>query len=161
MHPSPNNHPKAPLSNKCPHRFPITFLDSKDTRKTCYYCHLLVIDNFSSFNFNIYMCVNGITGLWYDWLTSGGNLNPLSPNSDQHQFSPKNTHMLPREMVTRVKKLITKWKMLWSIIKFSQLILKGDVWLLFWRICNWISGLKGLISNPLIKHPPSNKCHLF
>ena len=38
--------------------------------------------------------------------------NPLSPNSDQHQFSPKNIHMLPREMVMRVNKMITKEKML-------------------------------------------------
>ena len=38
--------------------------------------------------------------------------NPLSPNSDQHQFSPNNIHMLPREMVMRVNKMITKEKML-------------------------------------------------
>ena len=39
-------------------------------------------------------------------------LNPLSPNSDQHQFSPNNIHMLPREMIMRVNKMITKEKML-------------------------------------------------
>ena len=39
-------------------------------------------------------------------------LNPLSPNSDQHQFSLNNIHMLPREMVMRVHKMITKGKML-------------------------------------------------
>ena len=38
--------------------------------------------------------------------------NPFSPNSDQHQFSPNNIHMLPREMVRRVNKMITKEKML-------------------------------------------------
>ena len=38
--------------------------------------------------------------------------NPLSPNSDRHQFSPNNIHMLPREMVMRVNKMITKEKML-------------------------------------------------
>ena len=48
-------------------------------------------------------------------------LNPLSPDSDQHQFSPKNIHMLPREMIMRVIKMITKEKMLWSVIKLSQL----------------------------------------
>ena len=39
-------------------------------------------------------------------------LNPLSPNSDQHQFSLNNVHILPREMVMRVNKMITKGKML-------------------------------------------------
>ena len=33
---------------------------------------------------------------------------------------------------------------LWSFIKFSQLILQGIVWRSVWRICKWISGLKGL-----------------
>ena len=50
-------------------------------------------------------------------------INPLSPDSDQHQFSPNNIHMLPREMIMRVNKMITKEKMLWSVIKLSQLIL--------------------------------------
>ena len=50
-------------------------------------------------------------------------LNPSSPNSDQHQFSPNNIHMLPRGMVMRVNKMITKEKMLWSAIKLSLLIL--------------------------------------
>ena len=39
-------------------------------------------------------------------------LNPLSPNSDHCQFSPNNIHMLPREMVMRINKMITKKKML-------------------------------------------------
>ena len=39
-------------------------------------------------------------------------LNPLSPNSDQHQFSLNNIHILPREMVMRVNKMITKGKMI-------------------------------------------------
>ena len=38
--------------------------------------------------------------------------NPLSPNGDQHQFSPNNIHMLPREMVMRVNTMISKEKML-------------------------------------------------
>ena len=49
--------------------------------------------------------------------------NPLSPNGDQHQFSPNNIYMLPRGMVMRVNKMITKEKKFWSVIKFSQLIL--------------------------------------
>jgi len=40
-----------------------------------------------------------------------GNINPSSPNIDQHQLSPNNIHMLPRKMV-RVNKMITKEKML-------------------------------------------------
>ena len=40
--------------------------------------------------------------------------------------------------------MITKEKMLWSTIKFSQFILKGNVWRSGWRICMWILGLKGL-----------------
>ena len=51
-------------------------------------------------------------------------INPLSPNSDQHQFSPNNIHMLPREMVTRINQMITKKKKLGSFIKLSQLISK-------------------------------------
>ena len=34
------------------------------------------------------------------WVACGGT--PISPNSDQHQFSPNNIHMLPRKMVLRV-----------------------------------------------------------
>ena len=37
----------------------------------------------------------------------GNVINPLSPDSDQDQFSPNNIHMLPREMVIRVNKMIT------------------------------------------------------
>jgi len=39
-------------------------------------------------------------------------VNPLSPNSDQHQFSSNNIHMLPRAMVMRINQMITKEKML-------------------------------------------------
>ena len=51
------------------------------------------------------------------------SINSLSPNSDQQQFSPNNIHMLAREIVMRVNTMITKEKMLWSVIKLSQLIL--------------------------------------
>ena len=40
--------------------------------------------------------------------------------------------------------MITKEKMPWCFIKFSQLILKGYVWRSVWKICMWILGLKGL-----------------
>ena len=70
--------------------------------------------------------------------------NPLSANSDQKQFSPNNIHTLSRDKVMRINQMITKEKMPWSFIKFSQLILKGNVWRSVWRICMWILGLKGL-----------------
>ena len=71
-------------------------------------------------------------------------LNPLSPNSDQQQFFPNNIRSLSRDKVMRINKMIIIEKIPWSFIKFSQLILKGDVWRSVWRICMWILGLKGL-----------------
>ena len=71
-------------------------------------------------------------------------VNSISPNSDQYQFSPNNIHTLSRGMVMRINKMITKEKMPRSFIKFSQVILKGNVWRSVWRICTWILGLKGL-----------------
>ena len=50
--------------------------------------------------------------------------NPLSPNSEHHQFSFNNIHTLSREIVTRINQMITKEKMLRSVIKPSQLISK-------------------------------------
>ena len=70
--------------------------------------------------------------------------NPLSPNGDQHQFSPINIHTLSRNTVMRINEMITKEKMPRLFIKVSQLILKGNVWRSVWRICMWILGLKGL-----------------
>ena len=35
---------------------------------------------------------------------------PLSPDSDQHQFSPNDTHSLSRDQVMRINKIITKRK---------------------------------------------------
>ena len=75
--------------------------------------------------------------------------NPLSPNIDQHQFSPNNIHMLPIEMVMRVNKMITKVKMHWSANKLSQLTLEGNVWRSLWRIYMWILGLKGISPSSL------------
>ena len=72
------------------------------------------------------------------------SFNPLSPNSDQHQFSPNNIHTLSKNKVMRINEMITKEKMPRSFIKVSQLILKGNVWRSVWRICMWILGLKGL-----------------
>ena len=76
-------------------------------------------------------------------LSTCSRFNPLSPNSDQQQFSPNNIHTLSRDKVMRINKMIIIEKIPWSFIKFSQLILKGDVWRSVWRICMWILGLKG------------------
>ena len=75
-------------------------------------------------------------------------LNPFSPNSDQYQFSPNIIHTFSRDKVRRINKMITKEKMPWSFIKFSQLILKGNVCRSLWRICTCILGLKRLIWTP-------------
>ena len=34
-------------------------------------------------------------------------INPLSPNSDQHQFSPNDIHTMSRDYVMRINKMIT------------------------------------------------------
>ena len=39
-------------------------------------------------------------------------LNPLSPKTDQHQFSPHNINTLSKEKVIRFIKMITSGKML-------------------------------------------------
>ena len=66
------------------------------------------------------------------------------PNySGQKQFSPNNIHTLSRDKDMRIKKMITKGKMPWSFIKFSQVILKkiyGDKFGEF--VCGYW-GLKG------------------
>ena len=38
------------------------------------------------------------------------DLNPSSPNDDQHQFSPNDIHTLSRDKVMRIIKIITKEK---------------------------------------------------
>ena len=73
----------------------------------------------------------------------GYTFNPLRANSDQKQFSPNNIHTLSRDKVMRINKMITKGKMPWSFIKFSQVILKkiyGDQFGEF--VCGYW-GLKG------------------
>ena len=51
-------------------------------------------------------------------------LNPLSPSSNQHQFSPNDIHTLSRDYVTRIDKMIAKEKMPSAFINLSQLIRK-------------------------------------
>ena len=58
------------------------------------------------------MALNPKSSYVITWPTqfTSRKINALSPNSDQHQFSPNNIHMLPRGMVMRVNKMITKEK---------------------------------------------------
>ena len=46
------------------------------------------------------------------FLTHGPLSGPLSPKSDQHQFSPNNIHTKPREKIVRINKMITSGKKL-------------------------------------------------
>ena len=62
-------------------------------------------------------------------------LDSWGPKGDQHQFSPTIFNTQPREKVMRIYEIITKGKVLWSFIKFSQLILWGNVWKSVRRIC--------------------------
>ena len=45
--------------------------------------------------------------------------SPLSPKSDQHQFSPNNTNALSKEKGVRINKMITKWKMINDLLSNS------------------------------------------
>ena len=83
-----------------------------------------------------------------NWVKPLNSLRVKSLKSDQHQFSRHNIHTLSKENIMRFNIMITSRKMLWSFIKFSQLIFKGNVWRSVWRICMWILGLKGLSSMP-------------
>ena len=40
-------------------------------------------------------------------IIKSARLNPLSPNGDQHQFSPNDIHTLSRDYVMRINKMIT------------------------------------------------------
>ena len=67
------------------------------------------------------------------------------PKSDKHLFSSNNINTQSSEKVVRIYKIILKGKMLWSFIKFSQLILFGNALRPVWRNYMWILGLiKGL-----------------
>ena len=56
--------------------------------------------------------------------------NPLSPNSDQHQFSPNNIHILSTDKVMRINKMIAKEKcvdhVLNSLNSFLKEMYDGD-----------------------------------
>ena len=75
--------------------------------------------------------------------TKANQFNLLSPNGDQQQFSPNDVHTLSTDKVTRINEMITKEKMPWSFIKFSQLILKKMYGDLFGEFACGYWGLKG------------------
>ena len=64
-------------------------------------------------------------------------VNPLSPKSDQQQFSPNDVLTLSRDKVTRINKMMT------NFIKFSQLILKKMYGDQFGEFACGYWGLKG------------------
>ena len=49
-------------------------------------------------------------------------VNPISPKSDQHEYSPNYINTLPREKVRRINQMINNGGILLSFMKFSQLI---------------------------------------
>ena len=57
------------------------------------------------------MFLSEVVRTWSALRLALSHFNLLSPDSDQHQFS-NNIHMLPREMIMRVNKMITQEKML-------------------------------------------------
>ena len=63
-------------------------------------------------NHHTFSCKKTLVNTAKFFWTIGDHINPLSPNGDQHQFSPNNIHTLPKEMVMRVNKMITTEKTL-------------------------------------------------
>ena len=63
-------------------------------------------------------------------------IQPFCTTHDQYQFSPNNINTSSRETVMRITGMITKGKLPWSFIKFSQLSLQGNVWRSGCRIYN-------------------------
>ena len=72
-------------------------------------------------------------------------INPLSPDSDQDQFSPNNIHMLPREIVMRVNKWSPKRKCFDILPNSLNVFLKEMYRDQFGEFLMWILGLKGLM----------------
>ena len=77
-------------------------------------------------------------------------LNPLSPNSDQQQFSPNDIHTLSRDYLMRIDKMIAKEKMPSSFINFSQLIRKEMYGDQFGEFVYGYWGLKGYVTTKMI-----------
>ena len=91
--------------------------------------------------------------------------NKISSSGFPIAFSPNNIYSSSKEKVMRINTVITKGKMLWSLIKFSQLILQENVWRSVLEICLWILVLQESTTDIVI-HVTRNgwitakKCHL-
>ena len=71
-------------------------------------------------------------------------LNPLSPSSDQDQFSPNKIHTLSRDKLWE----LIKWSPERNALIYHQILSTNSLrkcMEISWRICMWILGLKGLI----------------
>ena len=78
-HPLGQKTKQAHLSNKCLFPSPLTFFNRRDTRKTCFYCH--IIDTVTLWN-----CLNGS---WrYTWLS-------LLPRGEVNKHLPWLSALLP------------------------------------------------------------------
>ena len=61
--------------------------------------------------------------IWIHTCLTHKLLNPLSPNSDQHQISPCNINALENRVVMRTRDMITEDEFAWYFINFSPLLL--------------------------------------
>ena len=103
-----------------------------------------------------------VKSLRHQWIKDVWLFNPISPNSDQHHFSPNDIHRLLRAKSMRINKMILKRK---SLI-FYQILSTNSL-----RKCMEISlenlyvdiGLKGLRRRSLSESPEectTVNCHL-
>ena len=76
----------------------------------------------SCITFNTTLGIFGSTCIQCEKYLQYFDFYPLSPNSDQHQFSPNKIHRLSRAKSMRINKIITKRKVFDLKSKFSQLI---------------------------------------
>ena len=76
--------------------------------------------------------------------------NKISSSGFPIVFSPNNIYSSSKEKVMRINTVITKGKMLWSLIKFSQLILQENVCRSVLEICLWILVLQESTSDIVI-----------
>ena len=63
--------------------------------------------------------------------------NHASLKSDQHKYSPNYIKTSKKKTVRRINKMMNKREMLWSFMKFSQLIIDTDVENLYLDIKAW------------------------
>ena len=78
----------------------------------CAACFLKPLPYFRSEALEPGVWLERITSCYGTYMVVGVNINPLSLDGDQHQFSPNNIHTSSREKVMRINKMITKKKCL-------------------------------------------------